>query len=90
MGYSGDWGMADALAAGADGFYSVLAGFLPVQAMALAAAIEANDTNETARINRQLQPLFELFRQLGSLRVAYAAVAELGLALLWQKFEMRD
>lgn len=79
IGYSGDWGMADALAAGADGFYSVLAGFLPVQAMALAAAIEANDTNETARINRQLQPFFELFRQLGSLRVAYAAVAELGL-----------
>jgi len=79
IGYSGDWGMADALAAGADAFYSVLAGFLPAQAMALAAAIETNDTNETARISRQLQPLFELFRELGSLRVAYAAVAELGL-----------
>ncbi|MEE4455245.1 dihydrodipicolinate synthase family protein [Novosphingobium resinovorum] len=81
IGYSGDWGMADALIAGAEAFYSVIAGFLPAQAMALAAAIDSRDTNEAARIVRQLRPLCALCRELGGVRVAYAAVAQLGLCI---------
>ena len=81
LGYSGDWGMGDALLAGADAFYSVLAGFLPGSAKALAAAASMSDADEVARLNAQLCPMYGLFRELGSLRVAYAAVAELGLAI---------
>lgn len=80
IGYSGDWGMADALLAGADAFYSVLAGFLPAQAMAIAKSAADQDRHEVARVDRQLAPLWELFRELGSLRVAYVAAAELSLA----------
>lgn len=79
IGYSGDWGMADALLAGADAFYSVLAGFLPAPALAIAKGAAEQDRHG-ARIDRQLAPLWELFRELGSLRVAYVAAAELSLA----------
>lgn len=80
IGYSGDWGMADALLAGANAFYSVLAGFLPAPAMAIAKGVAEQDRHGAARIDRQLAPLWELFRELGSLRVAYVAAAELSLA----------
>ena len=79
IGYSGDWGAAEALLSGADAFYSVMAGFLPDVAMKLATAAKAGDRHEVFHLDSQLQPLWALFRELGSLRVAYAAVNELGL-----------
>ena len=79
IGYSGDWGMAEALLAGADAFYSVLAGFLPTHAVALAKAATSLDERAVRRLDRLLDPIWQLFRELGSLRVAYAAAAELDL-----------
>lgn len=79
IGYSGDWGMADALEAGADAFYSVLAGFLPACALRLVTAAKDNQRGEVRRLDGQLQPLWTLFRELGGLRVAYAAATELQL-----------
>jgi 4-hydroxy-tetrahydrodipicolinate synthase len=79
IGYSGDWGCADALLAGADAWYSVLAGFLPQVAIEIARAAKAGDREKVASLNARLQPLWDLYRAHGGLRVAYAACGELGL-----------
>lgn len=80
IGYSGDWGAAEALLAGADAWYSVVAGFLPEISMQMVRAARAADQMEVLRINELLQPLWDLFREFGSLRVAYAAIHELKLS----------
>lgn len=80
IGYSGDWGAAEALLAGADAWYSVVAGFLPEISMQMVRAARAADRQEVLRIDGLLEPLWDLFRQFGSLRVAYAAVNALGLS----------
>lgn len=79
IGYSGDWGAAEALLAGADAFYSVVAGLLPQQALAMTRAAQAGDANEARQINARFEPLWALFKQFGSFRVMYAIAAELGL-----------
>ena len=79
IGYSGDWGAAEALLAGADAWYSVVAGVLPEISMQMVRAAQAGDRQEALRLDGLLQPLWELFRELGSLRVVYAAINELGL-----------
>ncbi len=73
IGYSGDWGCAGALLAGADTWYSVVGGLFPEVAMQLARAAQAGDAEEAHRIDAQLAPLWALFRQHGSVRVVYAA-----------------
>src|SRR5688500_20336430 len=80
IGYSGDWGAADALLAGCDAWYSVVAGLLPAPALALTRAAQAGDRSEAARINDAFQPLWGLFRAFGSFRVMYAMADLLGLA----------
>ncbi len=80
IGYSGDWGAAEALLAGADAWYSVVAGFLPEISMQMVRAARAADRPEALRINGLLQSLWDLFREFGSLRVAYAAIHELELS----------
>jgi 4-hydroxy-tetrahydrodipicolinate synthase len=80
IGYSGDWGAADALLAGCDGWYSVVAGLLPGPALALTRAAQAGDRSEATRINDSLQPLWELFKAFGSFRVMYVMADLLGLA----------
>jgi 4-hydroxy-tetrahydrodipicolinate synthase len=57
IGYSGDWGAADALLAGCDAWYSVVAGLLPAPALALTRAAQAGNGSEAARINEAFQPL---------------------------------
>jgi 4-hydroxy-tetrahydrodipicolinate synthase len=79
IGYSGDWGCADALLAGADAWYSVVAGFLPHIAIEIVKAAQLGDPAKVASLNARLQPLWDLFRAHGGLRVAYAACGELGL-----------
>ena len=79
IGYSGDWGCADALAAGADAWFSVVAGVLPQPGVALARAAMRGDLTEVSRINTLLRPLWDLFRQHGSLRVAYGIAHQRGL-----------
>jgi 4-hydroxy-tetrahydrodipicolinate synthase len=79
IGYSGDWGAAEALLSGADAWYSVVAGLLPAPALALTRAAQAGHNDEAHRLNARFQPLWALFRQFGSFRVMYAIAAELDL-----------
>ena len=73
IGYSGDWHSAAAVLAGGVAWYSVLGGLLPRPALALLRAAQAGDAAEMRRIDATLEPLWELFRRFGSLRVIYAA-----------------
>lgn len=79
IGYSGDWGASNALLAGCDAWYSVVAGLLPKPALALTRAAQAGDLAETNRINTAFQPLWTLFKQFGSFRVMYAMADMLNL-----------
>lgn len=79
IGYSGDWGCADALLAGADAWYSVIAGFLPQVAIDIVRAAQTGDHEKVAGLNHRLHPLWDLFRAHGGLRVAYAVCDDLGL-----------
>jgi 4-hydroxy-tetrahydrodipicolinate synthase len=79
IGYSGDWGAAGSLLSGGDAWYSVVAGLLPVQALALTRAAMAGDRAETERLDKVFEPLWVLFREFGSFRVMYAIAAALDL-----------
>lgn len=80
IGYSGDWGCAEALLAGAQAWYSVIGGLLPRPALELTQAAQAGDLAEARRLDEAFQPLWRLFREFGSLRVVYAAANLLGLS----------
>ncbi|MEJ6403524.1 dihydrodipicolinate synthase family protein [Yoonia sp. 2307UL14-13] len=79
IGYSGDWGCADALANGADAWFSVIAGVLPEVSVKLAHAARSGDRAETIRINDALRPLWALFQSYGSIRVVYAIAHQMQL-----------
>ena len=79
IGYSGDWGCAAALLAGADSWFSVVAGLLPQPSVAFALAAMAGDSAKTKGIDARFQPLWTLFKRHGSLRVVYAAANLMGL-----------
>jgi 4-hydroxy-tetrahydrodipicolinate synthase len=72
LGYSGDWNSVEALLAGGDAWYSVIAGLFPQPAMAIVRAVQAGDAAEAQRLNARLQPLWNLFKEFSSLRVIYA------------------
>ena len=80
LGYSGDWNAVEALLAGGEVWYSVIAGLFPNTAMAIVRAITAGDMVEARRQNARLDPLWDLFKALSSLRVVYAAADLLGLS----------
>jgi 4-hydroxy-tetrahydrodipicolinate synthase len=73
IGYTSDWGCAEGLLVGADSCFSVVGGLLPVQTLKLARAAASGDTIEARKIEAHFQPLWELFKELGSLRVIYTA-----------------
>ena len=79
IGHSGDWNAPNAILAGAVAWYSVLGGLLPRPCLALTRAALAKDEAEVRRIDAILQPLWDLFKELSSLRVMYAAADILGL-----------
>ncbi|KTR04612.1 dihydrodipicolinate synthase [Aureimonas ureilytica] len=79
IGYSGDWGMADAMLAGADAFYSVLAGLLPRPVIALVEAAKRGDEETTRQLDHAFLPLWDCFKTYGSLRVMYVLLSRLGL-----------
>jgi len=79
IGYSGDWGAAQALLAGADAWYSVVAGLLPVPALRLTRAALSGDREATTAADADFGLLWELFRTHGSLRVMYLVAEQLGL-----------
>jgi 4-hydroxy-tetrahydrodipicolinate synthase len=79
IGYSGAWGAADALLAGADAWYSVIAGIAPRAAISLFQAARPGGTAEAHQANQRFLPLWETFRRFGSLRVTYALLDILSL-----------
>jgi 4-hydroxy-tetrahydrodipicolinate synthase len=80
IGYSGDWGCAGAMLAGADAFYSVAAGTWPEATLRLVRTGQSGDGQETTRIDAGFQPLWSLFRQYGSFRVVHRAANLMGLS----------
>jgi len=80
VGYSGDWGAAPALLAGADAWYSVVAGLLPVPALRLTRAALSGDREAATAADAAFGPLWTLFRAHGSLRVMYLIADQLGLS----------
>ena len=79
IGYSGDWGAAQALLAGGAAWYSVVAGLLPKPALRLARAAQAGRADEVAALDTAFAALWELFRIHGSLRIMYVIADRLGL-----------
>lgn len=79
VGYSGDWGIADAIRAGSDAFYSALGGLLPHPVQALMQAIRAGDASKARRLEDELQPLWNTLKTYGSLRVLYVMHEAMGL-----------
>lgn len=81
VGYSGDWGAAEALLSGVDAWYSVAAGLYPRLCLGLTRAAQTGDTAAVERLEAKLKPLWDLFRAHGSLRVIYALAPRLGLEI---------
>lgn len=75
VGFSGDPYAATALAAGADTWWSVLAGIEPALAVRLARAARTGDAVTVDALTRALRPVFEVLADRGGVRVA-AALAE--------------
>jgi 4-hydroxy-tetrahydrodipicolinate synthase len=79
LGYAGDWHSVETLIAGADAWYSVVAGLFPNISMAMVQAAKSNDAVEARRLNASLEPLWSLFKEFSSLRVIYASADILGI-----------
>lgn len=79
IGHSGDWGATEALLAGSDAWFSVVAGLLPEPALRLTHAAQAGDAAEARRVDAAFQPLWSLFQELGSVRVMFALADALDL-----------
>ena len=79
LGYSGDWNSVEALIAGGDAWYSVVAGLFPRISMGLVQAVQTGDPAEARRLNKRLEPLWSLFKEFSSLRVIYAGADVLGI-----------
>ncbi|WP_174244199.1 dihydrodipicolinate synthase family protein [Lentilitoribacter sp. Alg239-R112] len=71
IGYSGDWGCPRAMLAGADSWYSVVAGILPEATLNLADIAASGNEKKIAEIEAIFKPLWVLFQEFGSLRVTY-------------------
>ena len=72
LGYSGDWNSVEALLAGADAWYSVVAGLFPGVGVAIVRAAQSGDAAAARRLNASMEPLWALFKEFSSLRVIYA------------------
>ncbi|WP_029006182.1 dihydrodipicolinate synthase family protein [Azorhizobium doebereinerae] len=79
LGYSGDWNVTEALIAGGDTWYSVMAGLFPRTALALTRAAQSGDAAQARALNARLEPLWRLFKEFSSLRVMYVSADLLGL-----------
>lgn len=72
LGYSADWNCTEALLAGADTWYSVVAGIFPKVCVDIVRAATGGDAARARELNARLQPIWDLFRTYSSLRVVYA------------------
>ncbi|WP_395400141.1 dihydrodipicolinate synthase family protein [Arthrobacter sp. UC242_113] len=84
LGISGDWAAAEALGAGCDAWYSVIAGLFPKAAKVMVDLSRARETGESGEgdlareASAALEPVWALFRTYGSLRVAATMAEVLG------------
>lgn len=78
VGISGDASAAVALTHGCTGWYSMIGGVLPEQALALTRAAQAGDVTGAMQASQALEPIWALYRRFGSLRTVAAIAAELG------------
>lgn len=79
LGAAGDLAAATVLTQGGDVWYSVIAGLFPEIPLAITRAAQKGDAQTAQALSAQLEPLWALFRQHGSLRVVAAAAEILGL-----------
>jgi len=79
IGVSGDATAAASLSAGYDVWYSVVAGLFPELALAITRATQQGSNDQALALSAQLNPLWQLFKQHGSVRVMAAAAELLGL-----------
>lgn len=79
LGYSADANSTEAMIAGADTWYSVIGGMFPEICVGIVRAVQQGDAAEARRLNAQLEPVWDLFRQFSSMRVVYALADILGL-----------
>ena len=79
IGYAADWLVPDAVLAGGVAWYSVVGGLLPRPTLALMRAAQAGDVAAVRQLSLAFAPLWELFRQHGSVRVVFAAANLMGL-----------
>ncbi|MCH2164696.1 MAG: dihydrodipicolinate synthase family protein [Marinovum sp.] len=77
VGYSGDWGCAEGLRAGADAWFTAVGGVLPEAILALSHAAVSGDANAFAHVQDQCAKLMDLCKTHGSLRVL-AAITDRG------------
>lgn len=75
LGYSADWEMNRSFEAGADCFHSAAAGLLAKQWLALMAAGQSGN----AQVLEAFEPILDLLRAHGSLRVLYACAGLMGV-----------
>ena len=80
VGVSVDWRASACLLAGADAWYSVLAGTLPALCTPILRAVRDGDAARAASLNAALQPVWILFQRHTSLRTVYAMANFLGLS----------
>ncbi len=80
VGFSVDWNAAGTLIAGADAWYSVVAGIYPKICLRLARAAAAKDVAEATRLNELLEPIWRLSRAYSSFRVVHLAATRVGIA----------
>lgn len=80
LGYSADANSTEAMIAGADTWYSVIGGLFPEICVEIVRAVQRGDAAEARRLNTQLDPVWDLFRQFSSMRVIYALTDILGIA----------
>ncbi|MFP3460775.1 dihydrodipicolinate synthase family protein [Arthrobacter globiformis] len=87
LGISGDWAAAEALVAGCDVWYSVVGGLFPKTARMIVDLAQASRASQTAQpgqgelaleASAALEPVWALFREYGSLRVAATMAEVLG------------
>ena len=78
VGMSGDSLAIEGLIEGSGTWYSVLAGTLPDACTALVTTIADGNYDEARRRDAALQPMWELMRRVGGIRVVYALVELLG------------
>jgi 4-hydroxy-tetrahydrodipicolinate synthase len=74
IGCSGDWLATETMIAGVDTWYSVLGGLFPEICLGIVRAAQRGDAGEARRLDAELAPVWDLFRQHSSLRVVYALI----------------